>query len=85
MAEAVSLLRMGSHRRMGLTAPSRLQVCRNRTCHLTQAQFIKPALVLVWNRDYYSLKTLGFSLNTLAGRVHVPFARRGMERFFDWQ
>ncbi len=52
----------------------------------TRVQFTKPALDLVWNRDY-SLKTGGFSINTLDGRVQVPFARQGMERFFDgtWQ
>ncbi len=48
----------------------------------TRVQFTKPALDLVWNRDY-SLKADGFSLNTLAGRVPVPFAQQGMERFFD--
>jgi len=33
------------------------------------------------------LQAGAFSLNTLAGRVPVPFARQGMERFFDgtWQ
>ncbi len=36
----------------------------------------------IWDRDQ-SLKACGFSLNTLAGRVLVPFALRGMERFFD--
>ncbi|PSR21895.1 MAG: transposase [Sulfobacillus acidophilus] len=52
----------------------------------TRVQFNKPALDLVWNRDY-SLKARGFSLNTLAGRVQVPFAHQGMERFFNgaWQ
>ncbi len=48
----------------------------------THVQFTKPALDLVWNRDY-SLKAGGFSLNTPAGRVPVPFARQGMARFFD--
>jgi len=52
----------------------------------THVQFTKPALDLVWSRDY-SLKASGFSLNTLAGRVQVPFAMQGMERCFDgtWQ
>ena len=48
----------------------------------SRVQFSKPALDLVWNRDD-SLKAGEFSLNTLAGRVHVPFASQGMERFFD--
>ena len=46
----------------------------------TRVQFTTPALDLVWNRDY-SLKAGAFSLNTLAGRVQVSFARQGMERF----
>ena len=46
----------------------------------TRVQFTKPACDLVWNRDY-SLKAGAFSLNTLAGRVQVSFARQGMERF----
>ena len=52
----------------------------------TRVQFTSPVLDLVWNRDY-SLKAGGFSLNTLAGRVQVPFALQGMEQFFDgtWQ
>ena len=45
----------------------------------TRAQFTKPALDLVWHRDY-SLKSGGFSLNTLAGRVRVCFAMSGMDR-----
>lgn len=52
----------------------------------TRVQFTKPALDLVWNRDY-SLQTGQFSLNTLDGRLRVPFAMQGMERFFNgsWQ
>ncbi len=52
----------------------------------TRVRFTQPALDLVWNRDYF-LKGERFSLNTLAGRVRIPFARKGMERFFDgtWQ
>ena len=52
----------------------------------TRVPFTQPALDLVWNRDY-SLKAGAFSLNTLAGRVPVPFARQSMEHFFDgtWQ
>ncbi len=48
----------------------------------TRVRFTQPALDLVWNRDY-SLKGERFSLNTLAGRVRIPFAPQGMERFFD--
>ena len=48
----------------------------------TQAAFKKPALDLVWNRDY-SLAPGVFSVNTLAGRIKVPFESKGMEHFFD--
>ncbi|WP_430626526.1 transposase [Sulfobacillus thermotolerans] len=52
----------------------------------TRVPFTKPAFDLVCNRDD-SLKAGAFSLNTLAGRVPIPFARQGMERVFDgtWQ
>lgn len=48
----------------------------------TQVQFKKPELDLVWNRDY-SLVQGVFSVNTLQGRIKVPFENKGMERYFD--
>ncbi|MCD9020650.1 RNA-guided endonuclease InsQ/TnpB family protein [Cohnella silvisoli] len=48
----------------------------------TLAVFRKPEYDLVYNRDY-SIKKDQFSLNTLEGRVKVPFNPNGMERFFD--
>lgn len=45
-------------------------------------QFKKPYMELVWNRDY-SLKQDSFSLNTLEGRVTVPFKNKAMEQYFD--
>lgn len=45
-------------------------------------QFKKPEYDLVWNRDYSLVKGL-FSVNTLAGRIKVPFETKGMEGFFD--
>ena len=44
--------------------------------------FSLPQLDLVWNRDY-SLKQQQFSINTLEGRVHVPYIINGMEQYFD--
>src|SRR5687768_2813605 len=44
--------------------------------------FKKPEYDLVWNRDY-SLTKQGFSVNTLSGRVKVPFEMKGMETYFD--
>ncbi len=43
-------------------------------------KFKKPAYDLVWNRDY-SLKPGIFSLNTLQGRIKVPFETKGMEQY----
>jgi putative transposase len=37
---------------------------------------------LVWNRDYSLVKGM-FSVNTLQGRVKVPFEVKAMEPFFD--
>lgn len=45
-------------------------------------RFKKPEYDLVWNRDYSLVKGL-FSVNTLEGRVKVPFETKGMEQYFD--
>lgn len=45
-------------------------------------QFQKFQYDLVWNRDY-SLTDSFFSVNTLEGRVKVPYASHGMEPYFD--
>ena len=37
---------------------------------------------LVWNRDY-SLRPGSFSVNTLSGRLKLPYAQKGMEQYFD--
>ena len=36
---------------------------------------------LVWNRDY-SISGQSVSLNTLSGRLHIPFELKGMEHWF---
>ena len=48
----------------------------------SKVQFKKPELDLVWNRDY-SLGQGAFSVNTLQGRIKVPFESKGMERYLD--
>ena len=48
----------------------------------TKLIFRKPELDLVWNRDYSLVQRL-FSINTLEGRIKVPFETKGMEHFFD--
>lgn len=44
--------------------------------------FSKPQYDLVWNRDY-SLNDKVFSVNTLSGRVKLPYFIKGMEKYFD--
>jgi putative transposase len=48
----------------------------------TNVQFKKPEYDLVWNRDY-SLTKKGLSVNTLWGRIQLPFETKGMELYFD--
>ena len=44
--------------------------------------FKKPQYDLVWNRDY-SLTQNCFSLNTLNGRVKLPYFSEGMSKYFN--
>ena len=44
--------------------------------------FKKPQYNLMWNRDY-SLTQNCFSVNTLSGRVKLPYFAEGMSKFFD--
>lgn len=37
---------------------------------------------LVWNRDYSLLKDV-FSVNTLEGRLRLPYHKKGMEQYFN--
>lgn len=45
-----------------------------------------PSYDLVWNRDY-SLNERLFSVNTLDGRIKLPFELKGMQKYFndDWK
>ena len=44
--------------------------------------FKLPEYDLVWNRDY-SLTQQQFSVNTLDGRLKLPYERQGMKRYFN--
>ena len=44
--------------------------------------FKKPQYDLVWNRDY-SLTQNCFSVNTLNGRIKLPYFAEGMSKYFD--
>ena len=47
-----------------------------------KANFKKPQLDLVWNRDY-SLVQGVFSVNTLYGRLKCPFHSKGIDQYFN--
>src|SRR5690348_4514646 len=48
----------------------------------TCVDFKKPEYDLVWHRDY-SLVKMTFSINTLEGRIRVPYETKGMEAYLD--
>ncbi len=62
-------------------------IARYRTILKNQSKWIKPSFArpqydLVWNRDY-SLTENCFSVNTLDGRVKLPYFAKGMSKYFD--
>ena len=62
-------------------------IARYKTILENQKEWIKPSFKkpqydLVWNRDY-SLTQNCFSVNTLSGRVKLPYFSEGMTKYFD--
>ena len=62
-------------------------IARYRTILENESKWIKPSFKkpqydLVWNRDY-SLTQNCFSVNTLKGRVKLPYFAEGMSKYFD--
>lgn len=62
-------------------------IARYRTILETQKKWIqpvfkKPQYDLVWNRDYSLSKDM-FSVNTLNGRIKVPYYSKKMEQYFN--
>ena len=62
-------------------------IARYKTILENQHEWIKPSFKkpqydLVWNRDY-SLAQNVFSVNTLNGRVKLPYFAEGMSKYFD--
>lgn len=62
-------------------------IARYKTILENQKEWIKPSFKkpqydLVWNRDY-SLTQNCFSVNTLAGRVKLPYFTKGMDKYFN--
>ena len=62
-------------------------IARYRTILENESKWIKPSFKkpqydLVWNRNY-SLTQNCFSVNTLKGRVKLPYFAEGMSKYFD--
>lgn len=62
-------------------------IARHKTILENQNEWIKPSFKkpqydLVWNRDY-SLTQNCFSVNTLNGRVKLPYFAEGMSKYFN--
>lgn len=62
-------------------------IARYKSILETQKKWIKPSFNkpqydLVWNRDY-SLTQNCFSVNTLNGRIKLPYFAKGMSKYFD--
>lgn len=62
-------------------------IARYKTILENQKEWIKPSFKkpqydLVWNRDY-SLTQNCFSVNTLNGRVKLPYFTKGMSKYFN--
>ena len=66
----------------------RTVIAKYKTILENQKEWIKPVfrlpqLDLVWNRDYsLNSKSNLFSVNTLNGRIKVPFCKNGYEQYF---
>ncbi len=66
---------------------TRTVIARYKTIRTNQKEWIKPnfkhpELDLVWNRDY-TFKANTVSVNTLAGRIKMPYFQTGMAKYFD--
>lgn len=62
-------------------------IARYKTILENQKEWIKPSFKkpqydLVWNRDY-SITQNRFSVNTLNGRLKLPYFSKGMSKYFD--
>lgn len=64
------------------TVISRYKTIRTNQHEWIQPKFKIPQFDLVWNRDY-SLSQNYFSVNTLNGRLKLPYYAKGMEKYFD--
>ena len=64
------------------TVVARYRTLRTNKMPWARIRFKKPQMDLVWNRDYSLVNGL-LSVNTLQGRLKIPYFSHGMEKFFD--
>lgn len=64
------------------TVIARYKTILENQCEWMKPNFKTPQYDLVWNRDY-SLTNNCFSVNTLNGRVKLPYFAQGMSKYFD--
>lgn len=64
------------------TVISRYKTIRTNQHEWIQPKFKVPQFDLVWNRDYSLIQNY-FSVNTLNGRIKLPYYAKGMEKYFD--
>lgn len=64
------------------TAIAKYKTNKSNGHDFTLVNFKKLEYDLVWNRDYSITKDV-FSINSLQGRLKIPFETKGMEHYFD--
>ena len=64
------------------TAIAKYKTNKSNGHDFTLVQFKNLEYDLVWNRDY-SIKKGIFSINSLQGRLQIPYETKGMEKYFD--
>lgn len=64
------------------TVLAKYKTIKSNNQQFTKIQFKNLEYDLVWNRDYLLTKEI-FSINSLEGRLKIPFETKGMEKYFD--
>ncbi|WML33378.1 transposase [Clostridium sp. OS1-26] len=64
------------------TAIAKYKTNKSNWRDFTLIQFKNLEYDLVWNRDYSLTKDI-FSINSLQGRLKIPYETKGMEKYFD--
>lgn len=64
------------------TAIAKYKTNKSNKHEFTLVKFKNSEYDLVWNRDY-SLNKDVFSINSLQGRLKIPYQTKGMEKYFD--